>query len=99
MPPVERPARTWCSKSSIALVSEVSATHVLVATDVLSWATHHDLAGFDQVGPVGKAERGGRVLLDQQHAHALFFIEAAQDGVHLADNERGKAERRLVKQH
>ena len=81
MPPVARPARTWCRKASMrcALVAEVGRAHGVVVPDFRGAAREHDAAGLDQVGAVGEVERHRRVLLDQQDADALLLVDRAQD--------------------
>jgi hypothetical protein len=49
------------------------------------------------VGGEVEGERG--ILLDQQDAHLLLLVDAAQDAEDLDHDQRRQAERRLVEQH
>ena len=57
-----------------------------------------DAPGFQQVGVVGQVQRQAGVLLDQQHADAVFLVDAAHDAEDLGHDQRRQAEGGLVQQ-
>src|SRR5438067_12789860 len=99
MPPVARPASTWETSASIVmLVTQIGATHGLVALDVGGGAGEHHAAGFDEIGAVGGLERHGGVLLDQEHGHVLVVVDGGEDAEEPLNDEGSEAEGRLVEE-
>src|SRR5919198_3362619 len=98
MPPVASPETTCWTKVSIGSVSEVRAPDRVVPPELGGGAGHHDAARLEEVGVIGKVERRGDVLLDEQHAHALLAVDGAHDAEDLAGDERREPERGLVEE-
>ena len=61
-------------------------------------ARHCDPPDLEHVGAAGRGERKARVLLDDQHGHALPLVQLADPCVEVGHHARCKPQRRLVEQ-
>src|ERR1700760_127398 len=93
---------TWCRRASIDVapsIPEVSAANRLVAPELLGRPRHHDPSGLHQANPVRQIEGDARVLLDEQNADALLFLDLPNHVVELLYDPGCETERRLVEEH
>ena len=79
--------------------AQVELLDVLVLADGLPIAVEHDPAVLHHVRVVGEAEGDGRVLLGEEHGHALLVVQAAHDLEDLLHEHGGEAHGRLVQEH
>src|ERR1700681_1517607 len=80
------------------LGAEIKFLDVLGGHQPLAAVVHDDAADFQNVTIMRGFQRHLGVLLDQQDRHALFFVNAPDDGKYLLHQDRRQAERRLVEQ-
>src|SRR5437667_7363726 len=79
-------------------VAEVGAADGVVAAQVGRRAGHDDAAGLEEIRVVREIEGDGRVLLDEEHAHAFLPVDGSHDAEDLSHDEGGEPERRLVEE-
>src|SRR5262245_8702348 len=98
MPPVASPDTTcWMKISTVwSSVAEVRAPDRVVLLEFSGRPRHDDAPGLEQIRVVRQIERDRCVLLDEQHAHPLFVVDAAHDAEDLPHDQRRQAERGLV---
>src|SRR5438445_9571443 len=78
------------------LVAQVRAPDGVVFLELRRRPRHHDPPRLEQVGVVGELERGGRVLLDEQHAHAFLTVDRAHDAEDCPHHQRRQPQARLI---
>ena len=78
-----------------SLLAQIRLTHTFVGEQGLGRTAEHDVSGLQYVAFVGQAERGPRILLDQQDsdAGAVDLADGLENGSH---QERRQTKRWLV---
>src|SRR5882672_10458595 len=80
------------------LGAEIKLLNVLGMYQPLAAVVHDDPADFQNVTIMRRFQRHLGVLLDQQDRHALFLVDAPDDGEDLPHQDRRQAKRRLIEQ-
>src|SRR6266481_704506 len=75
---------------------EIGPEHQVAVEEGLAAALGHDAPGLEHVAPLGGGERGGHVLLHQQHGEALLAVEHLQHVEDRVHDARHDAQARLV---
>src|ERR1700730_18227569 len=99
------PQRAACSRAGRRsmspgepLIPQIGLADGFVCAQLVARAFDDDVADLEHVGARGVGEREVRVLLDDEHRHALVALHARERFEDLLDHERSEAERRLVEQ-
>src|SRR2546423_201146 len=96
--PIVRSRRSRSATRFVSSIAEVAPPYRLVSLQVGARAGERDAADLEHVRIRGELQRDVRVLLDDEHRHALALVQLLDDPEDLGHEQWREAERGLVEQ-